>query len=84
MGLPERAEAVDAFIGEPDTLGRGHAGAFLRAFAAMPIAEGAPAVVIDPHADNHRARRAYARAGFVGDEVIDTPERPAALMRFRP
>jgi aminoglycoside 6'-N-acetyltransferase len=83
MHLPEGSEAVDAFVGEPDMLGRGHGGAFLRAFAAMLIAGGACAVAIDPAADNHRARRAYARAGFVGEQVVDTAEGPAVLMLFQ-
>jgi uncharacterized protein YbaA (DUF1428 family) len=34
----------------------------------MLMAGGAAAVVIDPDARNHLARRAYTRAGFVGDD----------------
>ncbi|MDQ3558113.1 MAG: acetyltransferase, partial [Pseudomonadota bacterium] len=82
MHLPDGAEAIDAFIGESDMLGRGHGGAFLRAFAEMLIAGGAPVVAIDPDLDNHRARRAYARAGFVGDDDVETGEGPAVLMLF--
>jgi aminoglycoside 6'-N-acetyltransferase len=82
MHLPEGSEAVDAFIGEPDMLGRGHGGAFLRAFAQMLLAEGAPVVAIDPDVENHRARRAYTRAGFVGEDVVETGEGPAILMLF--
>lgn len=82
MHLPDGAEAIDAFIGEPDMLGRGHGGAFLRMFAEMLIAEGAPVVAIDPDPDNARAIRAYARAGFVGDDVVETGDGPAVLMLF--
>ena len=82
LHLPDGAEAIDAFIGEPDMLGRGHGGAFLRAFAEMLIAEGAPVVAIDPDLDNNRARRAYARAGFVGEDVVETAKGPAVLMLF--
>lgn len=32
--LPEGSEAVDAFVGEPDMLGAGHGGRFMRQFAA--------------------------------------------------
>jgi aminoglycoside 6'-N-acetyltransferase len=40
--LPGEAKALDAFIGEPGMLGCGHGRAFLRVFAEMLIAEGAP------------------------------------------
>jgi aminoglycoside 6'-N-acetyltransferase len=72
--LPEGAVGVDAFIGVPEMVGCGHGGRFLREFAEMLIAEGAPVVAIDPDLGNYRARRAYARAGFVevakGDVVL--------------
>ena len=82
--LPADAQMIDAFIGEPAMLGRGHGSAFLADFAWMLIAEGAPAVAIDPTADNHRARRAYARAGFVADEVVAAKEGPVVVMVFQP
>ena len=80
--LPGEAKALDAFIGEPDMLGCGHGRAFLRVFAEMLIAEGAPLVAIDPNLDNHRARRAYAGAGFIAEEVVETPEGPSVLIIF--
>lgn len=82
--LPEGAEAIDAFIGEPAMLGCGHGGRMLRQFAQMLLQQGAAAVVIDPDVHNHRARRAYARAGFVGEQVVDTAEGPAVVMVFDP
>jgi len=81
--LPREAKALDAFIGEPDMLGCGHGRAFLRAFAQMLISEGAPVVAIDPSLENHRARRAYAGAGFVPEEVVETPEGLSVLMLFQ-
>jgi hypothetical protein len=33
--------------------------------------------------DNHRARRAYARAGFVEERAVETDDRPAVLMLLR-
>lgn len=33
------------------------------------LAEGAPALVIDPDPSSERAVRAYQRAGFAGDRV---------------
>jgi aminoglycoside 6'-N-acetyltransferase len=83
MHLPAGAQAIDAFIGEPDMLGRGHGSAFLRVMAEQLIAEGASVIVIDPDRDNHRARHAYARAGFVGEDVLETETGPVVLMLFR-
>lgn len=81
--LPRGTRAVDTFIGEPDMVGQGHGSAFLRLVAQQLIAAGAPCVVIDPDPDNGRALRAYAKAGFVEDRRVDTPEGPALLMTFR-
>ena len=53
-------------------IGRGHGSVFLRLLAERLIREGAPLVAIDPDVGNERARRAYARAGFTGDRVVDT------------
>ena len=83
-GLPDGAVAIDVFIGEPEMVGRSHGSAFLRILAQMLIADGASVVAIDPDADNHRARRAYEKAGFTGDEVVETSEGPTILMLFRP
>lgn len=81
-GVPDDAVAVDALIGEPDLLGRGHGPAFLRLLAERLLAGGAPAVVIDPDVGNVRARAAYARAGFVGDTVAGSDDGPVVLMTF--
>ncbi len=80
--LPDGAKAIDVFIGEPDMIGRGHGAIFLRRLAEHLIEAGAPAVAIDPVADNARARRAYAKAGFEGDEVVETRDGPAVVMLF--
>jgi aminoglycoside 6'-N-acetyltransferase len=80
--LPKGTRAVDTFIGEEDMVGAGHGSAFLRLVARALIGEGAPCVAIDPDPENRRARRAYARAGFVEEELVQTPEGPAVLMVF--
>jgi aminoglycoside 6'-N-acetyltransferase len=80
--LPEGARGIDAFIGVPDMIGQGHGAAFLRERAAQLSAEGASLVAIDPDAQNLRARRAYAKAGFVGDEVVATAAGPVVVMVF--
>ena len=81
-GLPSGTRAIDAFIGEPAFIGRGHGGRFLRLLAERLRSEGAPLVAIDPDVENLRARRAYANAGFHGDTIIETGEGPAVLMIF--
>jgi len=81
--LPPGARAIDTFIGEPDMVGRGHGGAYLRLLAERLRAEGAPVVAIDPDLDNVRALRAYAKAGFHGSTIVDSAEGPAMLMIFQ-
>jgi aminoglycoside 6'-N-acetyltransferase len=80
--LPYGTQVVDAFIGIPEMLGRGHGSRFLRSFATLLIEEGAPTVAIDPDVANLRARQAYARAGFVEAAVVDSADGPVALMIF--
>jgi aminoglycoside 6'-N-acetyltransferase len=82
MHLPDGAEVIDAFIGEPAMLGRGHGSVFLRALAEKLRAEGAPVVVIDPDRENFQARRAYARAGFVEDKQGENRQGSAVVMLF--
>jgi aminoglycoside 6'-N-acetyltransferase len=80
--LPATARAIDAFIGVPEMLGKGHGGRFLRKLAMILVEQGAPLVAIDPDADNLRARRAYARAGFKAEGIVQAAEGPVALMIF--
>jgi aminoglycoside 6'-N-acetyltransferase len=82
LHLPDGTQVIDAFVGEPDMLGCGHGSAFLRLFATILIKEGAPIVAIDPDVENLRARRAYARAGFAEDAVVQAEDGPVALMLF--
>jgi len=81
-GLPPGSRAIDAFIGEPYMLGKGHGSVFLRLLAAQLRYEGAPVVAIDPDIRNRRARRAYEKAGFRGDTEVMTDSGPAVLMIF--
>jgi len=64
-------------------IGQGHGAAFLRERASKLIAAGAPLVAIDPDAANLRARRAYAKAGFVETRVAPTPAGDVAVMVFK-
>jgi aminoglycoside 6'-N-acetyltransferase len=80
--LAAGSRALDTFIGESDMIGVGHGSVYLRALAQRMHGEGVPVVAIDPAAQNFRARRAYARAGFGNACEVDTLEGPAVLMTF--
>ncbi len=82
--LPQGSRAIDSFVGLPSMIGRGHGAAYLRRLAERLCAEGAPLVATDPAAENFRARRAYARAGFTADDLVATDAGPAVLMIYDP
>jgi aminoglycoside 6'-N-acetyltransferase len=48
------------------------------------LSSGIPRIVTDPDPGNGRAVRAYAKAGFQSDRVVDTPDGPALLMVRNP
>ena len=77
---PLGSRGIDQFIGEPDMVARGHGSAFIRAFTDGLLAAGAPRLVTDPDPANTRAVRAYEKAGFHRDRMVDTPDGPALLM----
>jgi aminoglycoside 6'-N-acetyltransferase len=81
---PPKTRGIDQFIGEPGMIGRGHGSSFIRQFADALLNSGIPRVVTDPDPDNARAIRAYAKAGFQSDRIIDTPDGPALLMVRNP
>ena len=78
--LPRGARGIDQFIGEPDMTGRGHGSSFIRAFLVALIRAGTPRVLTDPDPANARAIRAYEKAGFRKDRMVDTPDGRALLM----
>jgi len=77
---PLGTRGIDQFIGEPDLVDRGHGSAFIRTFADGLLAAGTPRMVTDPDPANARAVRAYEKAGFHRDRMVDTPDGPALLM----
>ena len=81
---PHGTRGLDQFIGEADMLGRGHGSAFIRAFTQRLLATGTPRVVIDPDPANARAIRAYEKAGFEKDRIVETPDGAALLMVCQP
>jgi aminoglycoside 6'-N-acetyltransferase len=81
---PPKTRGIDQFIGEPSMIGCGHGSGFIRKFTGALLDSGIPRVVTDPDPDNGRAVRAYAKAGFQSDRVVDTPDGPALLMVRNP
>jgi aminoglycoside 6'-N-acetyltransferase len=81
---PARTRGVDQFIGEPDMIGRGHGSRFIRFFVDGLLDEGIPRVVTDPDPANARAVRAYEKAGFRRQRMVETPDGPALLMVRNP
>ncbi|MDH2350113.1 GNAT family N-acetyltransferase [Bradyrhizobium sp. SSUT112] len=81
---PERTRGIDQFIGESDMIARGHGSAFIRAFVDEQLRHGLPRFVTDPDPRNLRAVRAYEKAGFVRNRMVETPDGPALLMVREP
>jgi aminoglycoside 6'-N-acetyltransferase len=77
---PDGTRGVDQFIGEPDMIGRGHGSALTRQFTDGLLAAGLPRMVTDPDPNNLRAVRAYEKAGFHRDRMVDTPDGLSLLM----
>ncbi|MGA7808331.1 GNAT family N-acetyltransferase [Bradyrhizobium sp.] len=77
---PPGTRGIDLLIGELGMLERGHGSALIRRFAEDQLRQGAPRVVTDPAPANRRAIRAYEKAGFERDRLVETPDGPALLM----
>ena len=63
--LPEDAIGIDLSIGDEADLSKGLGSAVLGRFAADLHAKGFRNIIIDPDPQNHRAVRAYRKAGFL-------------------
>jgi aminoglycoside 6'-N-acetyltransferase len=77
---PAGTRGIDQFIGESDMVDRGHGSSLIRAFVDERLAGGTPRMVTDPDPENARAIRAYEKAGFARDRLVDTPDGIALLM----
>jgi aminoglycoside 6'-N-acetyltransferase len=77
---PTSTRGIDQFIGEADMIGRGHGSNFIREFVDDRMRQGIPRIVTDPDPVNLRAVRAYEKAGFLRERIVDTPDGPALLM----
>jgi aminoglycoside 6'-N-acetyltransferase len=65
-------------------IGRGHGSKFIRQFVDNLLSSDIPRVVTDPDPDNGRAVRAYAKAGFQRERLVDRPDGQALLMVRNP
>jgi aminoglycoside 6'-N-acetyltransferase len=81
---PPGTRGIDLFIGEPDMIERSHGSALIRSFVDGLLRNGAPRVVTDPEPANRRAIRAYEKAGFETDHMVETPDGQALLMMRNP
>jgi aminoglycoside 6'-N-acetyltransferase len=77
---PAGTRGIDQFIGVSDMIGRGHGSRLIRQFVDSLLTSGTPCVVTDPDPENGRAVRAYEKAGFERERLVDTPDGPALLM----
>jgi aminoglycoside 6'-N-acetyltransferase len=75
---PKCTRGIDVFIGEPDMLG--HGAALIGGFVQGRMQRGVRRIVTDPDPANLRAIRAYEKAGFTRDRIVETPDGPALLM----
>jgi aminoglycoside 6'-N-acetyltransferase len=71
---------IDQFIGDPAMIEQGHGSAFIRAFVDDLLGNGAPRAVTDPDPENARAIRAYEKAGFQRQGLVETCDGRAVLM----
>jgi aminoglycoside 6'-N-acetyltransferase len=77
---PDGTRGLDMFVALPEMTGHGHGSGLIRTFADGLLATGAPRVVTDPDPKNARAVRAYEKAGFQRDRLVDTPDGISLLM----
>jgi len=77
---PEGTRGIDQMIGVAEMVGQGHGSGFIRAFIERLLGNSTPRVVVDPDPENARAIRAYEKAGFVKDKLVETPDGIALLM----
>jgi RimJ/RimL family protein N-acetyltransferase len=79
------ARGIDQFLAELHDVGTGLGSAMVRAFCDQLFTDPAVTVVqTDPSPLNIRAVRAYLRAGFHAQAIVNTPDGPALLLRRWP
>ncbi|MEA2983929.1 MAG: hypothetical protein QOD94_183 [Alphaproteobacteria bacterium] len=81
---PFGTRGIDQFIGDPNMIGHGHGSAFIRQFTDGLLTAETPRVLTDPDPANARAIRAYEKAGFRTEGLVDTPDGLSLLMVRHP
>ena len=81
---PSGTRGIDQFIGDLNMIGHGHGSAFIRQFTDGLLTAGTPRVLTDPDPANARAIRAYERAGFLTEGLVDAPDGLSLLMVRHP
>ncbi len=74
--LPPDHVDVDILIGDPDLLGKGIGSVALSLVFDQLRLEGIPSVGVGTDGDNHRARRAFEKAGFKLTREFEEQGRP--------
>lgn len=82
--LPAGSVGIDISIAEAGSLSKGVGSATVRAMANRLWAEGHRHITIDPHKENHRAIRAYEKAGFRPIEQLAGKTDEFLIMLFHP
>ena len=75
---PAGTRGIDVFIGEGAMIG--HGSGLIACFVHDQLRNGVPRIVTDPDPANGRAIRAYEKAGFLQERMVETPDGPALLM----
>nr|WP_321442743.1 GNAT family N-acetyltransferase [uncultured Cohaesibacter sp.] len=70
--LPVGTVGLDQFIGPKEKVGIGLGPRFMEMMMTKLFGEGVPAVLVDPHATNIFAIRAYEKAGLKQSHEVDT------------
>lgn len=78
--LPEHSRGIDTFMGSAEFMGKGHGVRYLLLLCTQLFSEGIPALGIDPHPENIRARSAYRKIGFEEQNEMNSEWGKVVLM----
>jgi len=80
--LPKETIGIDLSIGEATKLSKGIGTKVLAEFVSRLKGLGYQTIIIDPDADNHRAIRAYEKAGFSIIKELENRTGDTLLMAY--
>lgn len=82
--FPTGSVGIDISIADSRSLSKGLGSATVRVMAESLWAKGHRHITIDPHAENHRAIRAYEKAGFRPIDSLSGQTGDYLIMRYDP